>query len=370
MGTYEEDVALKYRTRDLIRYITQLYARQSKKNIDSLIKLTWYTPKTKIEACNQLFNLDCMTIEQICGKVTDRKLKALLHRPSGFIGFYHPYRNTAKRWLRKNIEAATEIYDKTLKIQNDQDIISISRLIESLPKISRADSTAVKMGCESYLTPLLACLDPTSRFPIVNKAPWVVKFQQEMGIEDFAFKEKVESLLEIIDDYKLKDSIDLDIRCTSLVKKKIRQIQKEKADVNKELVKRDDRDVVYFTKTQRKEIVRTHRKIERVLVGLCNRKKLKLYEGVSSRCKYDALIKKGNRRKDLLIEIKGSSDPSEIRLAIGQIFDYQYELGAPNKDLAILLPERPMDKYVDLCRKLDINVLWIHRKAIEGSIKI
>jgi hypothetical protein len=63
-----------------------------------------------------------------------------------------------------------------------------------------------------------------------------------------------------------------------------------------------------------------------------------------------------NETRQQMIEAKGSVSRSDIRMAIGQLFDYQHlEEGDP--DLGLLLPEVPRPDLADLLHQLEITVI-------------
>ena len=62
-----------------------------------------------------------------------------------------------------------------------------------------------------------------------------------------------------------------------------------------------------------------------------------------------------------LIEAKGNIERPSIRMGIGQIFDYEYELIKRNENLnfkGLLLPEKPDDSIIDLLKSVDIKTIW------------
>lgn len=59
----------------------------------------------------------------------------------------------------------------------------------------------------------------------------------------------------------------------------------------------------------------------------------------------------------LLVEAKGSVRRNDIRMAIGQLFDYQRLMGHPVA-LAVLLPEYPAVDIVELLHSIRITVIW------------
>ncbi|GLW25318.1 hypothetical protein Mame01_53600 [Microbispora amethystogenes] len=57
-----------------------------------------------------------------------------------------------------------------------------------------------------------------------------------------------------------------------------------------------------------------------------------------------------------LIEAKGTVTREAVRMAIGQLFDYRRYLDV--RHMAILVPSRPRSDLIDLCRSLEIDVIW------------
>ena len=60
--------------------------------------------------------------------------------------------------------------------------------------------------------------------------------------------------------------------------------------------------------------------------------------------------------KDQLIEAKASASRQDVRMAIGQLFDYQRHLGKKSS-LAVLLPERPSEDLLNLLGALRIAAI-------------
>lgn len=57
-----------------------------------------------------------------------------------------------------------------------------------------------------------------------------------------------------------------------------------------------------------------------------------------------------------LLEAKSSASRQDVRMAIGQLFDYQRHV-AKGARLAVLLPTGPSDDVLDLLRSLKIDVV-------------
>ncbi len=66
------------------------------------------------------------------------------------------------------------------------------------------------------------------------------------------------------------------------------------------------------------------------------------------------------KERQNLIEAKGSSSREDIRMAVGQLFDYAFQGREKLKEphLAILLPEKPPPKRVQWLEPLSIKIIW------------
>lgn len=356
-------------TRKLIQYLIKMKQINTYEDIYALCSITWWSQgfKPKIDGYNYYFNTSYSSMDEILDNEKDPVLKKLLSKNTGFVNFYKAYRNSSRDWIKKNFNNILDIIHDILNIENDEDILVIAYKIEELPKIFKPNEKKDHMHPESLLTPLLSCIDPLNRFPIVNKANHVKKLERLLQISNLSLREKVKELLIVLNENKLPNAFYLDVLNEKLITKKIKErIHDIKID-EKELSLKDDKDINFVKKEKRITVIRNHRMLEKFLYRYCAQKKLKLYEGgINNR--YDALIKnfdgKGN---DLLIEIKGSISDSEIRLAIGQILDYEYELKR-KVTKAIMLPSKPKKKFIDIMKQIEINCIWIHNNKLTGNI--
>jgi len=369
---YSREVHLRNEdnTKNLINYIINNYNIGNYKRIFGLIRFTWLGDKAKLDGYNLIFNKEYQSLDDVIDSEKDVQLKKIFSKETGFTNFYKAYRNTAYEWAVRNSNILVKVYKLGLNIQKDYDIIQIAKFIENFPTIPKANYPRIRMTSESLLTPLLACIDPTSRFPIVNKNHSVKELHQMMGITNLTLSEKTHDLLEIMTENKIKDSLYLDVYSKEAIKKKIKRVKQEVKKVSKELLPKDDTDVKYIISENRRVVVRNHRKIEKILLAYCSKKKIEIEEGVYSKLKFDAILRKYKNKTDLLVEIKGSNKVTEIRLALGQVLDYGFDFKNTNTDLAILLPKKPDNKYLQIAKELDIKVLWLNGKKIEGTAKL
>lgn len=91
--------------------------------------------------------------------------------------------------------------------------------------------------------------------------------------------------------------------------------------------------------------------------------------------RFDALVFGWKKGRDLLIEAKTASEGpggrSQIRQAIGQLYDYRFTHMPKNKvDLAVLLPKVPGGHVQSLLASLGIEVLWFKGKTLTGTIRL
>ena len=72
------------------------------------------------------------------------------------------------------------------------------------------------------------------------------------------------------------------------------------------------------------------------------------------------------RDLNVLVEAKANPHRGSVRMAIGQLLDYQrYE--HPTPDLAVLLPSKPSGDLMDLLSSLSISCIWEHAGGFTDS---
>jgi hypothetical protein len=66
-----------------------------------------------------------------------------------------------------------------------------------------------------------------------------------------------------------------------------------------------------------------------------------------------------------LIEAKSSTSREHIRMAVGQLLDYAFQIKSkfPNPNMAILLPKRPKPTSVDWLSQLNISIIWREKQT-------
>ena len=170
--------------------------------------------------------------------------------------------------------------------------------------------------------------------------------------------------------YGINDAADLDQLgrdlpgfLDTLDQKATKQLLQPRGDNERDLGMKDEADYA----AAREATTVAHRKIHNRLTnqlrdGLGVR--LTILEGAND-CKFDALVRLYDGENDLLIEAKSSPDVPHLRMAVGQLYHYWFQLhGEEEAHMAILVPSRPVPSAIDYLEHLDIGVLWFERNKL------
>jgi len=87
---------------------------------------------------------------------------------------------------------------------------------------------------------------------------------------------------------------------------------------------------------------------------------------------FDVLVKSYDKKsgKDLIVEVKSSTDIGDIRMAVGQLYSYSYFLKSKMEpDLSVLLPEKPTADIVAWLGSRNIGLLWLDQENLYTSSK-
>jgi hypothetical protein len=142
----------------------------------NLIRLTWVTRSKdhwkvlKLPALAELFNQEASRSSELKISIEQMRLPEMVaqaaSQPTGFVNAYNAYRNATLDWCEANEADLNELLRATLSLDgNDEARFKLADSIALLPGISQKNG---KMNAANAITPLLACLDPMSRFPIIN----------------------------------------------------------------------------------------------------------------------------------------------------------------------------------------------------------
>lgn len=350
----------------------------SGEDIWRLLQLTWITTskghvtrdhwkKLKVPALAHLFGKKVRASEDLQNSLDHmnlpRPVAEAAAKTTGFVNAYRAYRNSLLGWCQQHEKELRAILDAARKLRsNDQDRLELASEIGQLPPVSTPNEERT-MAASSHITPLVACLDPKRKFPIINGEDGVNQRLSSLHLMNSSLDDQVKGFIGLIGQFGLVDAFAVD----TMTEDQMTQITQRAQNTHKPsnsiakgttlpVFDEAERKAVQDSKTivYRKRHNKMTNRLQELLPGH------KLDEGTSPDCRYDVLVTNydGNGR-DLLIEAKPDADKGSIRIAIGQLLDYRRFL--PNQaatDLAVLTISFPSDSYLELMQDLQITALW------------
>ena len=344
-------------------------------SVYQLLRLTWIssgvggeTPthwqRLKVPALAALFNTAEEKTDNLV-EALDRMnlpftIAALAARPTGIVNFRGTWRNSSLQWCRRNGGALKEIIRQALAFSSDDNArFRVAAAVQQLPSVPSPNG--VLNGSPGVLlSPLLECLDPRGRFPIINGRADVSTVLRKLGLGDSGFASQVQGLIGLIGQYGISDAYMLDVSleqlATGLKQAPLPTKQPQVSTVRLKSYDDAERTAIIGSATQRYE--QRHNRMTKSLQTLLRRFTLDVINSPAGRC--DALMRNYDAKgRDLLIEAKPDPDRGSIRIAIGQIFDYRRYLARRGAtDTAVLTISRPNDDYFDLLNDLGITAIW------------
>jgi hypothetical protein len=304
----------------------------------------------------------------------------------GIVNFYNGFRKTSLSWIEEHLDEVSEIVEAVAHASNDQAVQAAYARIDALPSLPRPGGG--DMPCFNLLTPMLACLDPRRRAPIINGRKEVLKRLGMLGLSSATLEERCVGLQGLIGQAGIGDAFALDTADDEAIRRAIAAAEptagtgpEDEEPVDDEalptfapLAERCDDDVEYLRATDPVRMAHRHHTMTNALREICARAKLHVEEGTDPSCFFDALIREylGTQRH-LLVEVKTDVAPPFCRLAVGQLLDYRRKLpGAAAIDLAVLLPSKPPQDILDFLGYVGVRALWLNitAKRIEGDVLI
>lgn len=384
------------RTSRLVRFCTEHLIKHkiTASNVYGLCMLTWitnsydskngsYIKSTKLPALSNIFEEDFLNypydkvgerISIITGKNL-KELNELIYEGTGYTNFYKAYRLSSKDWISENFEEIISLIHNGYNIKNDKEAESIALAISLLPKIPKGNNSPGKMSSECLLTPLFFSLDKRLRFPLINGNDGVTKILKKLTVYNKDLVTQFNAIVNLIGKGDIQTAIDIDCLSGDLPdfvsldgKEPKRKRLTKKTD--KELSLKDENDVLIINKTLTTSAKRLHNKLTNLIFDTLS--KYELHEGNIDENKFDVLVKNINSdSEDLLIEVKSSSDISNVRMAVGQLMDYSRQLeNYKNTYVAVFLPEKPDKHVIDFLDFCEIGIIWIEENEIYGNCEM
>ena len=388
---HQDSYETKLNTANLVRVIISAkdVPALSGDDIWNLIRLTWITRShehwqiLKVPALAQLWKRRSPRRDDLGESIADISLPAgVAHaamHSTGFVNFRNQWRNSSRKWCKSNRRALIGIIIDAVGLQpNDLHRIRLASKIDNLPQVPPPPGTAGGHAAPFILlTPLIACLDPQHRFPVINGREAVRDLLGKLGLRSRSFSEQVAGMVGLVGKFGIEDSFVLDVLAGEIVDvvKKISRLTPASSQPAGKVEVGDGSDLPDFDIEERKALQKSqtiqyrkrHNEMTNGLRRLCSGWR-KLKRETNPDCCYDVLIEDYNLTgRDLLIEAKPDPDRGSLRVAIGQLFDYSRFL--PHKagtDLAVLTISQPPESYRQLLLDLQISPIWFTDEACES----
>lgn len=370
-------------------------ARVSPKQLYGLSKLAWitnsydgenpaYIRSTKIPALGDVLGVDFTgaTLESVADEIeqitSQGVIGQLVMKHSGFTNFYKAYRNSVVSWVEDNFQKLLPMYRSSFQAQRRTERRALVEQIMTLDPIPIGNDGDKSMRPEFFLTPAFFVLDSDIKFPLINGNKNVRALLRKLNVSGATLVEQFDALYNLYGQGGIVDAADVDSLGEDLPEFIGSDTQTASMGIPRttqnlqddELPFKDESDV---TSVKQSGTVR-HRRIHNQLTNRllqCLEGRFLLREGRSDECMFDVMVKEFDGENDLLIEVKSSLDQGQLRMAVGQLYDYWFRLKGTEADdyLAILLPEEPNMEQKALLEWLDIGVLWfdVDGKLVSGS---
>jgi hypothetical protein len=290
---------------------------------------------------------------------------------TGMINYRDVWRNSSEPWCHRNVIMLRKLLNRAYGLSsNDQGRFELAADVAKLKGVP-SPSGKVTAGADNTLTPLLACLDPKGRFPIVNAREGVKRLLRSRGLADQSLQVQVKGLVGLIGQWGIPDAFALDVLADEIARKRRTPRKGSEAPSTgvgvglgvSQLPRFDVAERIAITKSRTAIYRKRHNEMTNALRQIFGEEKLK--RGMNRNCLFDVLFKNyDNNGRDLLIEVKPDPDKGSVRIAIGQLFDYRrLLLNRAATDLALLTITRPPKMYSELLLDLQITALWFTDEA-------
>jgi hypothetical protein len=290
-------------------------------------------------------------------------IAAAASKQTGMVNAYRAYRNSLLPWCNANKAVLRTLLAAAEKLgSNDEARFDLASKIDALPPVPTPNGLRHMAGA-NLITPLIACLDPKMRFPIVNGEHGVKRRLEKLGLTNRSLADKVRGLIGLIGQFGIGDAFALDV----MNDEQIDKITKRKPKAPKAapvggkgtaLSQFDDAERKAILKGQKLVYRKRHNTMTNALGTMLPA--LTMTQGDRQECRFDVLISNYDAGgRDLLIEAKPAPDRGSLRIAIGQLLDYRRFLPhQAGTDLAVLTITPPPKEYMELLQDLQITVLW------------
>ena len=299
-------------------------------------------------------------------------------KPVGYTNFYAGFRNIALDWIEAHQADVLAILRSVAEARNDDEVRGAYAAVDQLPPLRRP--RAGDMRAFGLLTPILACLDPRGRAPIINGRDAVKRRLGMLGLSSASLVEQYAGLKGLIGQAGIDDAFALDRADDKVIEKAMKKAGRSPPAAPgghgrpppKPLQGRLDEDLEYLRSVDPITMKHRHNSMTNALLAACQAAAVVVEEGSEQTCMFDALVRAyDGGERHLLIEVKTEDSPPMCRMAVGQLLDYRRQLGDRAAiDLAVLLPGTPSQEAMDFLGYVGVKVMWLDGALIAGQVPI
>ncbi len=323
----------------------------------------------------EYLKVEYLSDEQLADDLSSRlkslpvsKSLSLLEQQTGITDYYKAFRPATLKFVKQHADSVALAFRRVNAVSPKvtDKIREVATLIENL-----GDIPAARRHVSPFngLTPVLSCLDPQCRFPIMNGRTRDLLRRIEMKPD----KDGIVALFKLIGrELGVKDAYELDEYAFREQFPTLKR-QAHKFDAGKSFKDVGFKsEIISIAQIAAKKA--TVAKLHNKLIN-CLNDYLLWRQMTAKESKFDALVVRWKKGRDLLIEAKTASEGpagrSQVRQAIGQLYDYRFTYMPRNDvDLAILLQKEPSAHVQKLLASLGIELLWFKGKALKGTIQL
>lgn len=291
-------------------------------------------------------------------------------RDTGIVNFRNSRRGSARKWCEDNSANIRSLVLDASKLASDNvSRFDLAARIGKLPGIPLPKG-ARPVPASQPLTPLIGCLDPLSRFPVVNGSAEVKQLLGSMNLAAESLENQAKGLVGLIDRYGIFDAHMIDV-CAKEIAEGAKDLpavppQSASGAEGAPLEGYDESERLAVMQSGTVQYRSRHNKNTNVLVEMFAA--VKPEQGRISNNRYDVLLRNyDGAGRDLLIEVKPDPDRGSLRIAIGQLYDYRRFLNnSAATDLAVLTICKPEQSYIDLLLvDRGITALWLEDESCQ-----
>jgi hypothetical protein len=339
-----------------------------------------YWVKTKLPGLRALFDIppSVTTLAEAAAMMATRapgtEWADFVLPDTGFVNAYNAFRNALDAWCAEHASQAVEIAAQARVAESDAAGARLVARVAALPPI-RSGRRASGLPASNMLMPLLSCLEPRGRLPVINGAPHVTKMLMRLGVSARTLAAQHLALVRLIDptDPLRRDAFGLDMHgIASDVPRRPAPGHEPPSTaggtVGRPLGLKDEREIEATIRGGIQAVTQRHDAMTNRLVKLLEPAGLVAVEGAKQNCLFDVLVRSfDGRGTDLLVEVKSTTDRSSIRLAVGQLLDYRRGLERPlATDLLVLLPSQPEADAIHYLHSVGIKASWF--TSVDGGV--